>query len=98
MKVISEMVKHIDEELEGAKEYAESYLMCKAEGKSRASTFKQMAQDELNHSINLHSFAVEDIQKLKEAYQPPTEMQEMWDKSHKQYIEKVAWIKQMLAM
>lgn len=98
MKQIAEMVENIDEEIEGAKCYAETYLMCKASGSERASTYKQMAQDELNHATNLHKFVSEEIEKLSKVYEAPAEMQEKWNISHKKYIEKVAWIKQMLSM
>lgn len=31
-------------------------------------------------------------------YVPPTEMMDKWEKDHKKYVEKSAWIKQMLSM
>lgn len=45
----------------------------------------------------LHSGA-DDLMVLKQVYQPPVEMLEKWDESHKHYVEKSAWIKTMLAM
>lgn len=40
-----------------------------------------------------------DINSLKAVYpNPPQYMMEEWEKSHKYYIEKVAWIKMMLSM
>ena len=30
--------------------------------------------------------------------EPSEEMLEKWEKAHKEYVEKVAWIKQMLSM
>lgn len=98
MKYINDYVVHIDEEIEGAKEYAETYLMCKAKGSQRASQYKSMAQDELNHATNLHTFVAEEIEELSKTYTPPTEMLEKWDIAHKKYVEKVAWIKTMLNM
>lgn len=99
MKKIGLLVAEIDEELEGAKNYAERYVALKAEGKSSwANTFKDMAGDELKHASNIHAYAVEEINKLNTVFTPPAEMQEMWDKSHKDYVERAAWVKQMLAM
>lgn len=100
MKIIADLVDKIDEEIEDAKEYAESYLQYKAENNKAdwAGKYKQMSLDELNHAMNLHSVAVAKIEELKRVYTAPVEMQEAWDKSHQRYIERVAWIKQMLAM
>lgn len=99
MKIIADLVDKIDEEIEDAKEYAESYLQYKAEGKVEWSNkYKQMSADEINHAMNLHAIATTKIDELKRVYTAPAEMQEAWDKSHKRYIERVAWIKQMLAM
>lgn len=99
MQRIKELVDHIDEELCGAKEYAECYLTYKAKGNSTyANKYKEMATDELKHSNYLHEIAITEIEELNRVYTPPVEMEEEWDKSHKRYIEKAAWIKQMLAM
>lgn len=35
---------------------------------------------------------------ISKVYIPPVEMLEKWEREHKIYVEKVAWIKQMLAM
>lgn len=99
MKKIAELVDLIDEELEGAKTYAEKYVDFKAQGKGDWSNkFKNMANDELNHALVVHDLAIYEINELNRVYTAPVEMQEEWDKSHKKYIEKTAWIKQMLAM
>lgn len=29
---------------------------------------------------------------------PPADMQEKWEKAHKEYVENVAWVKQMLLL
>lgn len=98
MKYISALTDKIADEINGAKEYAESYLYEKAAGSNRANTYKNMAQDELNHANNLHGIAVEEIEKLQAKYTPPVEMQEQWQKSHREYVEAAAWVKQMIAM
>lgn len=99
MKIIKDLVDHIDDELSGAKQYAEMYVDYKVNGESTwAARFKEMATDELKHATYIHELATNKIQKLNQLVQPPVEMQEAWDKSHRLYVEKEAWIKQMLNM
>lgn len=99
MKMIKDLVEHINEEIEDAKHYAEKYVECKAKGNtSRSNRYKEMASDELNHATYLHEMAVQEIDELKRVYTAPAYMQEKWEKAHIEYVEKVAWIKQMLAM
>ena len=57
-----------------------------------------MANDELKHANYEHEWAVKEIEKINKIFIAPAEMQEEWEKAHKEYVEKVAWIKQMLAM
>ena len=57
-----------------------------------------MAQDELKHADYIHERAVSEIEELRTIYTPPEEMLEKWESDHKKYIEKAAWIRQMLAM
>lgn len=99
MRHIKQWVETLDEEIEGAKDYAEKYVECKAKGNTaRANKFKEMANDELRHSNYIHEMAVQEIEELKKVYNAPSDMQEKWDKAHKEYVEKVAWIKQMLTL
>lgn len=99
MRKIKDLVDQIDEEIEGAKCYAETYLDYKAKGNSTwASKYKAMAEDELRHATNIHDRAIEEIEELRKVYTPPVEMQKTWDESHVKYVERFAWIKQMLAM
>ena len=96
MRVIKELVDHIKEEVEGAMEYANKYAEYKVLGSPRASTYKQMAYDELSHADKIHEFAVEEIQKARAVMTPPVEMEEKWEHEHKKFIEEVAKIKMML--
>ena len=99
MRKIQVLVNQIDEEICSAKDYAETALEYKAKGNQNWYTrYKEMANDELKHAMYIHDRAVSEIDELSKVYTPPTEMQEKWDKSHKEYVEKVAWIKQMLSM
>lgn len=97
MTKIKKLVEHIEEELCGAKEYAECYVEAKAKGNTQwANRYKEMANDELKHANYLHDKVVTDIEELSKVYTPPVEMQKKWDEDHKKYVEKSAWVKQML--
>lgn len=99
MTKIKEFADEIVEELESAKEYAEEYLTLKAQDNGTwANRYKEMAQEELKHAGYIHDRAVVEIENLRKVYTPPQDMLDKWDADHKRYIEKAAWIRQMLAM
>lgn len=99
MTKIKKLAEHIEEELCGAKEYAEKYVECKAKGNMQwANRYKEMANDELKHAGYLHEKAIQEIEELSKVFKPTAEMEESWNKTHREYVEHVAWIKQMLAM
>jgi hypothetical protein len=99
LRTIKKHVDAIEEEIEGAKCYAEKYVEAKAKGDiGRANRYKEMANDEIKHAMYIHEWAVADVDMLSKIYTPPVEMQEKWDKAHKEYVEKIAWVKQMLAL
>jgi hypothetical protein len=99
MKVIKKYVEAIEEEIEGAESYAEQYVEAKAKNDmSRANRYKEMASDELKHAMYLHEWAVAEVETVSKVYTPPVDMEEKWKHAHKSYVEKVAWIRQMLSM
>ena len=99
MKSIKKYVDAIEEELEGAKEYAECYVEEKVkDNRAKAEKYKEMAMDELKHASYVHEWAVEKIEQVSKVYTPPSEMLEVWEKSHREYVEKASWIKQMLSL
>lgn len=99
MTRIKKLVEELDDELCSAKEYAEEYLTFKAKDNSSwANRYKEMSQDELTHASYIHDRIIEEIETLSKVYTPPEEMMEKWNSDHKKYIEKAAWIKQMLTM
>ena len=99
MTKIKKLADEIMDELDSAKEYAEDYLTYKAKNNIPwANRYKEMAQDEIKHAGYIHDRVVEEIEELRKVYTPPEEMMEKWDSDHKKYIEKAAWIRQMLAM
>lgn len=105
MRKIKKYVENISEELNDAKKYMETALEYKAAGSSnvnnadRYNRYKEMSIQELAHASSLHDFAVQDIEVLRSVYpEIPQEMLDKWDKSHVEYVEKAAWIRQMQSM
>lgn len=99
MKSIKMYVDAIEEEIEGAKDYAEKYVEAKAKGDmSKANRYKEMANDEIKHAMYLHEWAVSAIDEVSRVYKAPSDMEEKWQKAHKEYVEKMAWVKQMLTL
>lgn len=99
MTIIKKYAENIEEELEDAKKYAEKYVEAKSKNNMQtANRYREMASDELKHATFIHEWAIEEIDQLSKVYTPPVGMQEKWDKLHREYVEKTAWIKQMLAM
>lgn len=100
MKKIKDYIEKINDEIDGSKEYIEKALWYKAKGDAtRYTKYKEMSIQELGHAMTIHQFAAEDIEELKRVYPDvPEAMQDSWDKAHNEYVEKVAWIKQMQNM
>lgn len=99
MTRIKKLADEIKDELSSAKEYAEEYLTYKAKGNATwANRYREMSTDELKHAGFIHDRAVEEIEELRNVYTPPEDMLQKWEHEHRDYIEKTAWIKQMLAM
>lgn len=97
MRKIKEYVDHLKEEVEGAKEYAEKYIECKAKGNTqRANRYKEMASDELKHATYIHEWAVMEVEEISRVYKPPVDMMEKWEHEHKKFVEEVALIKKIL--
>ena len=99
MTKIKNLVNQIDEELEGAKCYAESYVEHKAKGNMNyANKYKEMAMQELSHAMFIHEITVKEIEELEKSIVAPAEMKDKWNKDHAEYVEKSAWVKQMLTL
>ena len=99
MTKIKKLAEHIEEEICGAKEYAEKYVECKAKGDTAwANRYKEMANDEMKHAGYLHDRAVKDIEEISKVFTPTEKMEEKWEKCHKKYVEQTALIKQMLTL
>ena len=99
MTHIKKLAEQMEDELESAKEYAEKYVECKAKGNMQnAAKYKAMAEDEIRHAMFFHELVAKEIEQVQKVYTAPVEMQDKWEHEHKEYVERTAWIKQMLAM
>jgi hypothetical protein len=46
----------------------------------------------------LHEWVVKEIEEISKVYTAPADMASKWEKAHREYVEKAAWIRQMLEM
>ena len=100
MKKIQDLANKIKDEVCDAKEYAEQYVAEKVSGNTSVATkYKEMANDELKHAGYLHEFVVAEINKIKSSgIKYPESMEERWQTVHVEYVDKAAWVKQILAL
>lgn len=100
MKVIKTIVENIEEETDGAENYAKLATQYKETDKLLADTYAKLAGVELDHVNLLHDQAVRIIKdwKAKTGEEPPASMQAIWEYEHERSIDKVAKIKALLEM
>lgn len=97
MKILHKMLEALEEEVEGAKEYAEKYIEARARGNmTRATKYKEMANDELKHAGYIRDMNIMDADELKRVYTLSEEDETAWEHGHKRLNEEMAMVKQML--
>lgn len=97
MKKIAEIVEAINEETEGAEEYAKMATRYKMDDKALADSYAAMAAQELEHVDKLHAQVVRIINAQKTSgKEAPEAMQMVWDWEHNKIVDTVARIKAML--
>ena len=98
MRIIDKLMHSLEEEIEGAKHYAEKYIENMARGNNgRAVKFKEMANDELKHAAYVRDFAIMDIDEMRRVYKIPDAEMEKWEHCHKKMMEEMAMVRHMLA-
>jgi ferritin len=98
MRLLEKLIENIEEELEGAKEYAERYIECKARGNNqRASKYKEMAHDEIRHAEEIYSFADTDVEAIRRVHPLSVEDEEEWARAVKKMHECIARVKTYIA-
>ena len=99
MKLIQELSEMIEEEIDGAEDYAKEALKYKTSDPGLAQTFYEIAGVELEHVNMLHKQVVRIIeQHRREHGEPPAPMQAVYDYLHNKHIEEVSEVKHYLAM
>jgi DNA-binding transcriptional regulator YiaG len=97
MKLLHKMLEALEEEVEGAKEYAEKYIESRARGNmTRANKYKEMANDEIKHAGYIRDMNIMDADELKKVYTISEEDETAWEHGHKRLNEEIAMVKQML--
>lgn len=99
MRILENMIEELEDEIEGAREYAEKYIDCKARGNiARATKYKEMAHDELRHFATIRDFAIADADGIKRVHTLTEHEVEWWEHNHKKLNDEVAMINHLLSM
>lgn len=99
MKEIKTIAEQIRDELDVAEEYAKEAAKLKETRSSDASSYADMARQELGHADTLHKMAVRLIEKkTADGAEIPAAMQTVWDWEHERMIDRMGKIKAMLSM
>jgi hypothetical protein len=103
MKIIKEIIEHIDEEMEGVCEYIKFASKTKSENEYVFDTLMTIIPQEIKHIEMLHDVAVKEINKSREdlrmkGKEIPAYMFEMWQDEHEKYIEELSKIKYKVEM
>lgn len=94
MKMVDRYIEYVNEEMDGAMQYAENYVIYKTEKPQWAQMFHDMSMQELTHADYLMSMAQESIDTFSYL---PEEDKERWEHCRKHRAEKDAIVRFMLA-
>ena len=99
MKIIKKLIEQMDDELNGAEEYAEGALKYKEKDKILADLYFNMSLQEMKHHDDLHMQVVRMISEYrKEHGEPPVAMQAVYDWEHEKAIDRAKEIKTLQGM
>lgn len=94
MKIIKKIAEYIEEELEGAENYAKAALLHKDDNPQLAKVFYDISVQEMHHVDMLHDEVVKIIDKhRREKGDPPSVMLAVWEYAHERHIEEAKEIK-----
>ena len=89
MKIIDELQKHIEEEIEDATNYAKKAVEYKDTYPETAELYFKLSGEEQNHMNALHKEVVRLIEKYRrEKGEPPADMMAIYNYLHQREIEK----------
>jgi Mn-containing catalase len=99
MKIIKKLSEMIEDELEGAEEYAKCALEYREEDPALANVFFDIANQEMRHVNMLHDQVATIIKKHRDIHgEPPAPMMAVYEYLHGKHIEKAAEVKRYLEM
>lgn len=99
MKIIKELTEMIEDELEGALSYAKGAVDLKESEPAIASTFYEIANQEMHHVNLLHDRVAETIRKHRDKHgEPPAPMMAVYEYLHGKHIDKAADVRRYLDM
>ena len=91
MKFIDELIEKVMDEIDGTEEYAEQYIIYRANNNSaRASQFREMATQELHHATILRDYAIQDVEAIKKIHLLSEDEEERWEKCLKKMNERIS--------
>lgn len=94
MKIIKELSEMIEEEIDGAKEYAKNAILYKENYPTLANVLYTISNAELEHVNMLHDQVVTLINKYRaENGEPPESMKAVYDYLHEKHIDNVNEVK-----
>lgn len=94
MKIIEHLSDFIEEEIEGAEEYAKCAVKHKEENPTMANVFYTISLDELKHVNMLHDEVVKLIAQYRnENGEPPEGMKALYNYLHEKHIDYVTRVK-----
>lgn len=89
MKIIKELSEMIEEELDGAEQYAKMAVALREEHPSLAKAFYEISTEEMRHVDMLHTEVTHLIEAhRKEHGEPPAPMMAVYEFLHGRHIEK----------
>ena len=93
MKIIKEISEWIEDELEGAEDYAEAAVFYKEKHPDLARALYEISLEEMRHVDILHGKVVEIIEEHRREHgEPPAAMKAVYDYLHERNIE---WAKEI---
>lgn len=98
MKIITQLVDLIDEELDGAKHYIKMARREHDTHPQLSAAFAELAEAEMGHVKILHTEAARIIENYRETNgEPPADMLAIYNYEHDKQIDRATKIKQMIS-